>query len=85
MSLIRRQRLTKKNLAAKRSNASQGRGPATPAGKARSAAARLLHGFYSQGRDGAMLRWEKIRRSSRHSSARWWRIYSPQPNLKVSS
>jgi len=55
MSLIRKQNLTEKNLAAKRSNGGQARGAATPAGKARSAAARLRHGFYSQARDEALV------------------------------
>ncbi len=55
MSLIRKQRLTEKNLAAKRSNGSKGRGSVTSAGKARAATARLLHGLYSQLPNEAML------------------------------
>src|SRR5271157_1147606 len=55
MSLTRKQRMTAKNLAAKRTNARQSRGAATPAGKANSAAARLIHAFYSQAKDGVMI------------------------------
>jgi len=55
MSLIRKQKLTEKNLAAKRSNGRKSRGAVTPAGKARSAAAKLRHGFYSKARDEALI------------------------------
>jgi hypothetical protein len=55
MSLIKKQRLTAKNLAAKRANARKARGPVSLAGKARSAATNLRHGFYSQARDEAMI------------------------------
>jgi hypothetical protein len=55
MSLIRKQKMTEKNLAAKRRNGGKGRGPVTPAGKAHSAAAMLRHGFYSRARDEAMI------------------------------
>jgi hypothetical protein len=47
--------MTEENLAAKRSNGRQSQGPATPEGKANSAAANLRHGFYSQARDEAMV------------------------------
>ena len=50
MSLIHKQEMTEKNLAAKRRNGGKGRGPVTPAGKAHSAAAMLRHGFYSRAR-----------------------------------
>jgi hypothetical protein len=46
MSLIQKQEMTEKNLAAKRSNGSMAQGPVTPEGKANSAAANLRHGFY---------------------------------------
>jgi hypothetical protein len=55
MSLIEKQQMTEKNLASNRSNAHKSRGAVTSAGKANSAAARLLHGFYSRSRDEAML------------------------------
>ena len=55
MSLVRKQRMTAKNLAAKRSNGRKSRGAVTSAGKARSAAAKLLHGFYSQRGDEALI------------------------------
>ena len=55
MSLIRKQKMTEKNLAAKRRNGRQGRGPVTPTGKAHSAAAMLRHGFYSRAQDEAMI------------------------------
>jgi len=55
MSLVHKQEMTEKNLAAKRRNGGKGRGPVTPAGKAHSAAAMLRHGFYSRARDEAMI------------------------------
>ncbi len=55
MSLIEKQKMTEKNLAAKRTNARKSGGAVTAAGKANSAAARLLHGFYSRSRDEAMI------------------------------
>src|SRR5271157_4372304 len=55
MSLIHRQRMTEKNLAAKRSNGRKTRGAVTPQGKAHSAAAKLLHGFYSRAQDEALI------------------------------
>jgi hypothetical protein len=55
MSLIRKQKMTERNLAAKRSNARKSRGAVTPAGRANSAAARLVHGFYSQAANEAMI------------------------------
>ncbi len=55
MSLIHKQEMTEKNLAAKRRNGGKGRGPVTPAGKAHSAAAMLRHGFYSRAQDEAMI------------------------------
>jgi hypothetical protein len=47
--------MTEKNLAAKRSNGRKARGAVTPKGKANSAAARLVHGFYSQAGGEAMI------------------------------
>ena len=55
MSLTRKQRTTEKNLAARRANARHSHGPVTPAGKAQSAAAKLVHGFYSQSQNEAMI------------------------------
>ncbi|MGA2988764.1 MAG: hypothetical protein ABSG32_33815, partial [Terriglobia bacterium] len=55
MSLIHKQEMTEKNLAAKRTNARKSRGAVTPAGKANSAKANLLHGFYSRSRNEAMV------------------------------
>jgi hypothetical protein len=55
MSLIHKQEMTERNLAAKRANGRKSRGAVTAAGKAHSAAAKLLHGFYSQARDEAMI------------------------------
>ena len=55
MSLTQKRKMTQKNLAAHRSNGPRWRGPAMPAGKARSAASNLRHGFYSQARDEALL------------------------------
>ena len=54
MSLIHKQEMTEKNLAAKRSNGSMTRGPVTPEGKANSAASNLRHGFYSKAQNGAL-------------------------------
>jgi hypothetical protein len=54
MSLIHKQEMTAKNLAAKRSNGSMTRGPVTPEGKANSAASNLRHGFYSKAQNGAL-------------------------------
>jgi hypothetical protein len=51
MSLVRKQKLTEKNLAAKRTNARKSPGAVTPQGKAHSGAARLLHGLYSRHHD----------------------------------
>jgi hypothetical protein len=55
MSLTPNRKLTEKRLAAHRANARRSRGPVTPAGKARSAAANLRHGFYSQDQDEALV------------------------------
>ena len=55
MSLIHKQKMTEENLAAKRANGRKARGAVTVAGKAHSAAARLVHGFYSQAREEAMI------------------------------
>ena len=54
MSLVQKQEMTEKNLAAKRSNGRRTQGPATARGKARSAAANLRHGFYAEARDEAL-------------------------------
>jgi hypothetical protein len=53
MSLIKR-KTTEKVLAANRANARRSHGPATPAGKARTAAANLRHGYYSQSAEAAL-------------------------------
>jgi hypothetical protein len=55
MSLIQKPEMTERNLAAHRLNGRKSRGPATRAGKTRSAASNLHHGFYSQARDEALL------------------------------
>ena len=54
MSLVQKQEMTEKNLAAKRSNGCQTRGPSTAEGKANSAAANLRHGFYCQAPNRAL-------------------------------
>jgi hypothetical protein len=46
--------MTEENLAAHRANAQKTLGPATPTGKANSAASNLRHGFYSKGRNGVL-------------------------------
>jgi hypothetical protein len=53
MSLIKPLEITEKKQAAQRGNARQSQGPATPAGKAQSAAANLRHGFYSRSQSRA--------------------------------
>jgi hypothetical protein len=53
--MIHEQEMTEKNVAARLLNGPQSRGPATPEGKANSAAANLRHGFYSQSRDEVMI------------------------------
>jgi hypothetical protein len=47
--------MTENSLSAHRTNGRKTRGPATAAGKRRSAAASLRHGFYSQTRDEALM------------------------------
>ena len=54
MSLINKQSMTDKNVAAHRRNGRQSRGAVTAEGKERSRAAHLRHGFYSQGREEAL-------------------------------
>ena len=54
MSLIQEPEMTEKKLAANRANARRSRGAATPAGKARAAAANLRHGYYSQSAEVAL-------------------------------
>ena len=54
MSLIQKHKMTEKKLAANRANARRSRGAATPAGKARAAAANLRHGYYSQSAEVAL-------------------------------
>jgi len=54
MSLIKKQSMTEKNRGAHRRNGRQSRGAATPAGKERSRAASLRHGFYSRERAEAL-------------------------------
>jgi hypothetical protein len=54
MSLIKKQSMTDKNLAAHQRNGRLARGAATAEGKERSRAAHLRHGFYSQGREEAL-------------------------------
>jgi hypothetical protein len=48
MSLTHKPRMTAKKTAANRGNGARSRGPVTPAGRERAAAARLRHGYYSQ-------------------------------------
>jgi hypothetical protein len=47
--------MTEKNLAAKRRNGRKSRGAVAPRGKAHSAEAKLLHGFYSRAQDEALI------------------------------
>jgi hypothetical protein len=54
MSLIHKQEMTERNVAARLVNGPQSRGPVTPEGKANSAAANLRHGFYSKAQNGAL-------------------------------
>lgn len=54
MSLTPRRRLTAKKLAANRANGPHSRGPMTPEGKARRAAANLRHGCYSKAAEVAL-------------------------------
>ena len=54
MALINRPTTTEKNRAAHQANGRKSRGAVTAAGKERSRAAHLRHGFYSQARDGAL-------------------------------
>ena len=54
MSLIHQQEMTEENLAAHRANGQKTHGPATPEGKANSAAANLRHGFYCQAQNRAL-------------------------------
>ncbi len=51
MALIRKRKMTDKNLAANRTNGRKSRGAITPEGKARAARSNLRHGFYSQAQD----------------------------------
>ncbi len=55
MSLMPKQRLTAKKLAAIRSNGRRSRGPVTSVGKARAAAANLRHGYYAKGTEVALI------------------------------
>ena len=55
MSLTTKREMTESSLSAHRTNGRKTRGPATAEGKARSAAAKLRHGFYSQTRDEALI------------------------------
>ena len=55
MSLTTKREMPESSLSAHRVNGRKSRGPATALGKARSAAARLRHGFYSQTRDAALI------------------------------
>jgi len=54
MSLTPKRRLTERKLAANRRNAARSCGPITPEGRARSAAAKLRHGFYSKSQEVAL-------------------------------
>jgi len=55
MSLIQKQEMTERDLAAHRANGQKTQGPMTSEGKVSSAAANLRHGFYSESRTEAML------------------------------
>jgi hypothetical protein len=55
MSLMKHPVMTEKNLAAHRLNARQSNGPNTPEGRERARAANLRHGYYSEGRDQALV------------------------------
>ena len=54
MSLIKKQNMTEKSLAAHRRNGKLSRGPATVEGKARCQEAKMGHGFYSQSEEAAL-------------------------------
>jgi len=54
MSLTPKRRLSERKLAANRRNAARSCGPITPEGRARSAAAKLRHGFYSKSQEVAL-------------------------------
>ena len=54
MSLVHKPEMTEENLAAHRANGQKTQGPATPEGKARSAASNLRHGFYCKAPNQAL-------------------------------
>jgi hypothetical protein len=54
MSLLKKQKITPRKLAANRANARLSRGPATPEGREHMRAAHLRHGFYSQAGGGPL-------------------------------
>jgi len=82
MSLIHRQKMTQKGLAAKRRNGRAGHGPVTTAGKARAVAARLLHGFYSSRQDEVMTALGEDPREFEELLKSLLQSFQPRPGLE---